>query len=152
MLPSLSGLSSEGYNVEVSWVPRNETCSDVPFQASFFADYSQAACAHGPSEEKHTRSQPEWVIIHSVSSTRRRRRHDEPARHPSHCSRELPPLVLEGMVQNQSAEEGKVDKWKRKICIALKSIRFHNMQGNRMKWERREKAGSMEIWEAKTDF
>lgn len=56
------------------------------------------------------------------------------------------------MVQNQSAEEGKVDKWKRKICIALKSTRFHNMQGNRMKWERREKAGSMEIWEAKTDF
>lgn len=130
MLPSLSGLSSQGYDVEVSWAPRNETCSDVPSQASFSADCSQAACAHGPSEEKHTRSRPEWVIIHSVSSTRRRRRHDEPARHPSHCSRELPPLVLEGMVQNQAAKEGKADKWKRKIRIALKSTRFHSMQGD----------------------
>lgn len=85
-----------------------------------------------------------------MSSTRRRRRHDEPARHPSHCSRELLPLVLEGMAQNQPAKEGKADKWKRKIRIPFKSIRFHNVQGKEMKWERRKKAGSMEIWEANT--
>lgn len=93
---------------------------------------------------------PRWpllVLIRSGSSARRRRRCVGSARCSAHCSRQRPPLALQGTAQKQPAKEGEVGRWAR--GIALKPARFHATQEDRVEWERGERRGAWKTGEGR---
>lgn len=108
------------------WAPGSMTCSGVPSWARSCAD-------------------PGWplqVLTRSGNSARRRRRRVWSAQCSARCSRQRPPLALQGMAQKQPAKEGEVGRWARGIGLKPARFRFHATQEDRVEWERGERRGA----------
>lgn len=64
--PLRTVISRAGYDVEVNWVPGNETCSDVPFPGQFLC-WLQPGCLHSRSLRGEAHQKPAGVSHHSFS-------------------------------------------------------------------------------------